>query len=76
MHCPDCQSPRHRRLKGPRVWRSPVEIANRTWRVHQCLECGLVFLSEQRVVIGGDAEAWADALEPTTQPPSSSDDKP
>jgi hypothetical protein len=44
-------------------YRSPVEMSFGIFRRHHCRECGLIFLSAQRVVTGADAEALLDLME-------------
>jgi uncharacterized Zn finger protein len=79
MKCPECGSTDHERLReGPHDLRKAVEKWGTTWRVHKCLKCGKMFMSQQRAMTMSDAAIWMNHLEagPTTQPSSGSEPTP
>jgi transcription elongation factor Elf1 len=78
MTCPECGSADHERVQAPHSLRKPVVKWGTTWRVHRCLSCGKMFMSQQRSLTMEDADVWMEHLDSSTWtlPTSSSEPAP
>lgn len=73
MRCPECETSNISRPKGgPRAWREVVEKEGKTWRIHECRNCGKMFVSVQMALSTKQARKWADSFEPVILPESGS----
>jgi len=68
MICPRCQSTSVTRAAKhiPQIYRTPKAIGGTVYRVHRCLSCTRLFMSEQTAVSQARSEEMEELMLPPT----------